>query len=138
MRRRGIALFTVPGALTAAAWLFPVPATAQSPFADRVAVEAVAAVTTSSSAFDDPFVFLDGTATVRIGQGFDAVVRPYGRRLPGGDWSAEMYQLQLRYQSRTRVPFRVDAGIIIGLTEYDPTFGFTAGFTWVFRGFTVP
>ena len=30
---------------------------------------------------------------------------------PGGDWMFEMYQLQLRYVSSTRLPFRVDAGI---------------------------
>ena len=29
-------------------------------------------------------------------------------------------------------------GVIIGMTSRDPGFGFTAGLTWVFRGFTVP
>lgn len=38
----------------------------------------------------------------------------------------------------TRGTVRVDAGIIIGLTSRDPGFGFTAGATWVFRGFAVP
>jgi len=33
---------------------------------------------------------------------------------------------------------RVDGGILVGLTSRDTTFGFTAGVTWVFRGFTVP
>lgn len=33
---------------------------------------------------------------------------------------------------------RVDGGLIIGMTSRDPSIGFTAGFTWVFRGFTVP
>ena len=42
----------------------------------------------------------------------DVVVRPYFRRLPGGDWSKEMYQLQVRYQPDTSLPFRIDAGII--------------------------
>jgi hypothetical protein len=32
---------------------------------------------------------------------------------------------------------RFDGGVIIGLTERDPTFGFTAGFTYVFNAFTV-
>ncbi len=38
----------------------------------------------------------------------------------------------------TRGTVRADAGIIIGMTTPDPSFGFTAGLTWVFRGFTVP
>lgn len=33
---------------------------------------------------------------------------------------------------------RIDGGLIIGMTSRDPGIGFTAGFTWVFRGFTVP
>ena len=27
--------------------------------------------------------------------------------------------------------------LIVGVTEFDPTWGFTAGVTWVFKGFTV-
>ena len=38
----------------------------------------------------------------------------------------------------TRGPVRVDGGIIIGMTSTEPSFGFTAGLTWVFRAFTVP
>lgn len=38
----------------------------------------------------------------------------------------------------TRSTVRVDAGIIIGMTSRDPSFGFTTGVTWVFRGFRVP
>ncbi|HZB26334.1 MAG TPA: hypothetical protein VE379_09400 [Vicinamibacterales bacterium] len=76
------------------------------------AIEAVASIASSSSAPADPFVFLDVAATFPLGRGFGAIVRPYAHRLAGGDWEAEMYQLQLRYQSRTRVPVRVDAGII--------------------------
>ena len=33
---------------------------------------------------------------------------------------------------------RVDGGVLFGLTSRDPSFGFTAGVTWVFRGFTIP
>ena len=76
------------------------------------AIEAVASIASSSSAPADPFVFLDVAATFPLGRGFGAIVRPYAHRLAGGDWEAEMYQLQLRYQSRTRVPVRLDAGII--------------------------
>ena len=45
----------------------------------------------------------------------------------------------LRFGGRfTRSTVRLDGGIIVGLTSRDPSFGFTAGLTWVFRGFTVP
>lgn len=38
----------------------------------------------------------------------------------------------------TKGTVRVDGGIIIGMTSRDPGFGFTAGATWVFRGFSIP
>ncbi len=38
----------------------------------------------------------------------------------------------------TRGTVRVDAGLIVGMTSRDPSIGFTAGLTWVFRGFSVP
>ena len=38
----------------------------------------------------------------------------------------------------TRGTVRIDAGVLLGLTSRDPGFGFTAGATWVFKGFTVP
>lgn len=38
----------------------------------------------------------------------------------------------------TRGTVRVDAGLLLGITSYDPGFGFTAGATWVFKGFTIP
>jgi len=45
----------------------------------------------------------------------------------------------LRFGGRfTRGTVRVDAGLIVGLTSRDPSVGFTAGATWVFKGFTIP
>jgi hypothetical protein len=38
----------------------------------------------------------------------------------------------------TRATVRVDAGLIVGITSLDPSIGFTAGLTWVFKGFKVP
>jgi hypothetical protein len=38
----------------------------------------------------------------------------------------------------TKGTVRVDAGLIVGMTSRDPSVGFTAGATWVFRGFTIP
>ena len=86
------------------------PAAAQGLQAGRLAIEAVAAVATSSRAADDPFVFLDLATTVRITEGLDVIVRPYARRLPGGDWDALLYQAQVRYQPFAHV--RLEAGII--------------------------
>lgn len=54
---------------------------------------------------------------------------------PPGTESRSVLRLGSRF---TRGTVRVDGGILIGLTANDPSFGFTAGFTWVFRGFTVP
>lgn len=38
----------------------------------------------------------------------------------------------------TKGTVRVDAGVIFGLTSRDPSIGFTAGATWVFKGLTIP
>jgi hypothetical protein len=44
----------------------------------------------------------------------------------------------MRVGSRlTRGPVRLDGALLVGVTERDPAWGFTAGFTWVFRAFTV-
>jgi hypothetical protein len=53
---------------------------------------------------------------------------------PGGESRAAM-RVGTRF---TRGTVRLDAGLIIGMTSRDPSVGFTAGFTWVFRGFAVP
>ena len=86
------------------------PASAQGLQSGRMVFEAVAAVTTSSEAVDDPFVFLDLATTVRVNDKLDVIVRPWARRLPGGDWDLLFYQAQIRYQPAERV--RLDAGII--------------------------
>jgi hypothetical protein len=38
----------------------------------------------------------------------------------------------------TRGTVRADVGLVFGMTSRDPSVGLTAGFTWVFKGFTVP
>jgi hypothetical protein len=106
-------------------------AQAQDPVG-HVAVEAVASASVSSADDGDPFLIFDQTSTIGVGRGWDVVVRPWARRMPGGDWAAEMYQLQVRYTSSTHIPVRVDAGIIcspIGLStlelrpDVNPTIG---------------
>jgi hypothetical protein len=76
----------------------------------RTAVEAVASVASTSASPDDPFVWLDFATTFRVTDSVDVIVRPYARRLPGGDWDALLYQAQVRYQPIADV--RIDAGII--------------------------
>ena len=45
----------------------------------------------------------------------------------------------MRFGGRfTQGTVRIDGGVIVGLTKRDPSFGITAGVTWVFRGFTMP
>ena len=44
----------------------------------------------------------------------------------------------MRVGSRlTRGPVRLDGALLIGVTDHDPSWGITAGATWVFRAFTV-
>jgi hypothetical protein len=78
----------------------------------RVAMEAVVSASATSADKGDPFLIFDAVNTIGVGRGWDVVIRPWAKRMPGGDWGAEMYQLQLRYTSSTRIPFRIDTGII--------------------------
>src|SRR6476469_850701 len=98
-----------------------IDARAQDP-TGHVAVEAVASASVSSADDGDPFLIFDQTSTIGVGRGWDVVVRPWARRMPGGDWAAEMYQFQVRYTSMTRIPVRLDAGVIcspIGLSTLE-------------------
>lgn len=52
---------------------------------------------------------------------------------PGDESRSEM-RLGSRF---TRGPVRIDGALIIGVTNFDPTWGATFGLTWVFRAFTV-
>ena len=38
----------------------------------------------------------------------------------------------------TRGPVRVDGALMLGITEFDPSWGISAGLTWVFKAFDVP
>jgi hypothetical protein len=54
---------------------------------------------------------------------------------PAGTESRGAFRVGGRFTTGT---VRVDGAMIIGFTRSDPSFGFTAGFTWVFRGFRTP
>jgi hypothetical protein len=53
---------------------------------------------------------------------------------PIGTESRSMFRLGSRF---TRGPVRFDGALLVGVTERDPAWGFTAGLTWVFKAFTV-
>lgn len=87
-------------------------------------------------------VLLYGVSLARaIAQGIEVVGEVNGRLNmrdgeppPGTDSRGAM-----RFGGRfTRGTVRLDGGLILGMTSRDPSVGFTAGLTWVFRGFTVP
>jgi hypothetical protein len=78
----------------------------------HLTVEAVASASTTTDAPGDPMLIFDGVATVRLGRDLDVIARPYAHRLPGNRWTAEMYQLQLRYVTPMRPRIRIDAGIL--------------------------
>jgi hypothetical protein len=53
---------------------------------------------------------------------------------PVGTESRSMVRLGARL---TRGAVRLDGALAVGVTEHDPSWGFTTGFTWVFKAFTV-
>jgi hypothetical protein len=75
-----------------------------------------------------------------VAEGVEVVGEVNGRKStrggtpPAGTESRGMMRLGGRI---TRGTVRLDAGLLIGLTSRDPSFGFTAGATWVFHGFDV-
>ena len=100
----------------AAAWtlvLWPMAGTAiaQEARGARVSAETVIAASMLSDN-DRPGVMFDATGRVELGRGATLVIRPWAWRRPDATWASQWYQFQLRYQTRTRVPLRLDAGII--------------------------
>ena len=62
-------------------------------------------------------------------------VNTRNERVPPGTESRSGIRIGVRY---TKSAVRVDGGMLFGLTSRDPNFGFTAGLTYVFKGFTLP
>ena len=87
-------------------------------------------------------VILYGLSVARaLGQGFEVVGEINGRfntrneRVPPGTETRSMMRAGLRF---THAAVRLDGGFIFGLTSRDPSFGFTGGLTYVFKGFNLP
>ena len=88
-------------------------------------------------------VFTYGASLARaVRQGLEVVGEINGRisfedddNIPLGSENRGAIRVGGRF---TKSTVRVDAGVILGLTSRDPSFGVTAGLTWVFRGFTIP
>jgi hypothetical protein len=86
-------------------------ARAQESVTSRVSADTALSATMFSSNKHVAGMF-DATVSMDVGRGFTAIARPWAWKRPDGTSTFEWYQLQVRYQSRTRVPVRVDAGII--------------------------
>jgi hypothetical protein len=56
-------------------------------------------------------------------------------RIPPGTETRSALRTGVRF---THSAVRVDGGLMFGLTSRDPSFGFTGGLTYVFKGFTLP
>ena len=87
-------------------------------------------------------VLLYGVSVARaVAQGFELVGELNGQMdtregdPPPGTENRSMMRLGARY---TRGTVRIDGAILSGITSRDPSFGVTAGFTWVFEAFQIP
>lgn len=87
-------------------------------------------------------VILYGVSMARaVREGLEVVAEVNGRANtrantpPVGTESHSVVRVGSRF---TRGPVRLDGALLIGVTERDPSWGFTAGLTWVFKAFTIP
>lgn len=77
-----------------------------------------------------------------VRHGVEVVGEINGRYMPAGDTAtppgADSRAIMRIGGRLTQGTVRLDGGVIIGMTARDPSFGITAGLTWVFRAFSVP
>jgi hypothetical protein len=103
-------------ALTAAAAVLVALCGAASAGAQESAPARISADTAVSismmSSNDHAGGMFDATVSLDAGKGVTAILRPWAWRRPDGTSTFQWYQLQVRYQSRTRIPVRIDAGVI--------------------------
>lgn len=87
-------------------------------------------------------VLLYGASLARaVAEGLEVVAEVNGRANtrsntpPVGTESHSVIRAGARL---TRGPVRIDGALLLGVTERDPSWGFTVGLTWVFKAFSVP
>lgn len=86
------------------------PAAAQSG-PPRVSAESVVSAA-MFSANEHVSGMFDATVSADLGNGVTAIARPWAWKRPDGTSTFQFYQLQVRYQTRIRIPVRIDAGVI--------------------------
>jgi hypothetical protein len=86
-------------------------AAGQDAMPSRVSADTVVSASMLSGA-SRPGAMVDATIALDLGHGMTVIARPWAWRRPNATATFQWYQLQVRYQTRTRLPVRVDAGII--------------------------
>ena len=94
-------------------------AAAQETVEPRVSAEAVASGAMLSS-YTHVSAVIDVTGTMRVAPGVELIARPWWWHRPDGTTAFQMYQLQIRYVTRTERPLRVDAGVITSPIGLNP------------------
>ena len=87
-------------------------------------------------------VILYGVSLARaVREGLEVVAEVNGRgntrsnTPPVGTESQSVMRIGARL---TRGAVRLDGALLIGITDHDPSWGLTAGLTWVFKAFSIP
>lgn len=110
---------TRASAAAALVFLCATGASAQETVEPRVTAEAVVSATMLSS-YQHVSGIVDVTGTARLGNGMVLIARPWAWRRPDGTSTFQIYQLQVRYVSRTSRPVRIDAGVITSPIGLNP------------------
>jgi hypothetical protein len=99
------------------------PASAQEATSSMLAIDSSASVdvTADNNGNQVTGVFIDSLASVEIGRGLQAMVRPQVQRLGAtGEWNRQIWIADMRYERPGRVALRVEGGYIpspIGLAN---------------------
>jgi hypothetical protein len=96
------------------ALLVVAPCQAQQARPSRIALDTVASIDETVDANGNfvTGVTLDAVASVAMGRGFEAIVRPIASRLGSGEWNRQIWVAALRYERPGDIGIRVDAGLI--------------------------
>ena len=91
------------------------PAAAQQALPSPFAVDTVAAVDQSvdQNGNSTTGVIVDGVASLELGGGFEAIVRPFAQRLAATEeWNLQVWVATLRYERTGDIGVRIDGGLI--------------------------